>query len=76
MNILIKFLAFSFFSVLVYFAIDLILYYAKNYGLPVLPDYVQYFAYKAGLLESLNIFLKIVIYGFIIKQMIAYFRSL
>ena len=76
MTILIKFLAFSVFAFLVYYGVDLITGYAFSYGLPVLPDYVRYFSVKAGLFEALNIFLKIIIYGFIIKQMVAYFRSL
>lgn len=60
---------------LLYFAVDTLLGYAFGYGLPVLPANILWLVVNSGLAAALNIYLKIVIFGFILKQMIAYIRT-
>lgn len=60
----------------IYFAVDTIQVWIMSNGLPILPSTLRYFGVQSGLFVALNIFIKIVIYCFIVKQVIGYLRSL
>jgi len=63
------------FVAMINLGVDKLLDYAFSYGLPVLPEMVLALGTKSGLFVALNIYLKIIVFGFSVKQTIAFFRS-
>lgn len=59
----------------VYLAVDKITLYAFAYGLPILPPTIAFLATKSGLIVAINIYIKIITFGFISKQILAYGRN-
>lgn len=76
MGIALKLFGMGLFVTFIYFSVDIILVKIMDYGLPVLPETVRWLGSKSCLFSSLNIFIKIVIMGFIAKQIIGYTRAL
>ncbi|OZA43831.1 MAG: hypothetical protein B7X80_08705 [Sulfurovum sp. 17-42-90] len=59
----------------IYLAVDKMTVYAMSYGLPVLPLTIRYLITQSGVVVALNIYIKIVTFGFIAKQTLAYGRT-
>ena len=70
-----KLLFLAAFTGIVALAVTKITDYAFSYTLPVLPEMIRYLGTKAGLFVAVNIYLKIVIFGWIAKQTLAFFRT-
>ncbi len=75
MDLVLKILGIGLFVAFVYFAVDSIIAWIMAIGLPELPNAVRYLGFNTGLFVALNIYIKIVIYGFIAKQILGYVRS-
>ena len=56
-------------------AITKMISFAMQQASPHLPPIVSCLAIKSGAIDAINLFLIIIIYGFTIKQLIAYFRT-
>lgn len=76
MSILIKFFAFPAFAIFIYLIVDKIMAFGMGALLPELPSMLRYFGTKTCLFTAINLFIKILVYGWILKQMLAYMRTL
>lgn len=59
----------------VYYGVDEMTTYAFSNGLPILPHTIRYLVTNSGLIPALNIYLKIISFGFITKQVLSYGRT-
>lgn len=59
----------------VYKAVDEITLFAFSHGLPILPSVIAFLVTKSGLIVAINLYIKIITFGFISKQVLAYGRN-